>query len=735
MFLSSNWFYSYQFSTVNGFYFSFRTQSLNNILYWALQIAGSYSFTRVLDYQGAARRTRALWGLVFITLAFVATWIGGIFFQRTYTIRDLKPLHDFKEGSSYLGPLFLLFYGLNDAAGRPPFTDGGTAFMTELIVCFALLGASLPGASFLAMRIHDRTEDPGEYEIPAVDSKSPTDERSQPKTSMIAQHDKNTKTPGNGGQHTAGQLEQEAGLSLSYPVTLSNMTVQAKSTDTDGYKDGDEVSLQEEQEEQREECDTDSSHCVICLNTCEDRTVLATCHHEFCFHCILQWSMVSRSCPLCVQIFDSCIHNIKGDQIYTVHRFEELSSTSSAPASSSSSPSTHTTTLNRPSMTVPYGIIRQLYGPPQNRGRRYRNQQRSESTEERSVAEQQQRALEKRRHVYRNRLFVRHMGANKISGFQQVTPETFKVFPHKLNRLIPWIRRELRAIFTLSSSSATILATADYHEQHPSRHRYEEIDTGLELTREYIIAVLKRYDLQTDQAQDLLRDFLHEHTELFVHELMAFARSPYSIEAYDQAAQYPGTHKDSRMASAGQGDVSTHGRGRRTTIGRSNRGDDDVSFTETRQPSNSESSATNSTNTTPRLYQYTKRSRSRDGDRGRSKRWAFEYERRFEGRSRYRSRSRSNDRAGVLSRADSGLESSNTGDSQDKLFVSRNDVLTTASYPALADTTINGHDSNNRQPPISASRQDNLASILRDKLKREREIYDARYEHGKMEKR
>jgi hypothetical protein len=96
---------------------------------------------------------------------------------------------------------------------------------------------------------------------------------------MIAQHDKNTKTPGNGGQHTAGQLEQETELCQSYPVTLSNMTVQAKSTDTDGYKD-EEVSLQEEQEGQKEESDTDSSHCVICLNTCEDRTALATCHRK-----------------------------------------------------------------------------------------------------------------------------------------------------------------------------------------------------------------------------------------------------------------------------------------------------------------------------------------------------------------------------------------------------------------------------------------------------------------------
>ncbi|KAF9586657.1 hypothetical protein BGW38_000031 [Lunasporangiospora selenospora] len=195
MFLSSNWFYSYQFTTVNGRYFSTRTQSLNNILYWASQIIGSYSFARVLDYQGANRRTRALWGLVIISVAFIATWIGGIFFQRTYTIDDPKLNHDFSEGASYVGPLFLyMFYGLNDAAWQTfiywlmgalsndatvlsryagfykciqssgaaiawRINAVGTAFMTELIVCFALLVASIPGALFLALRIKDHSQD------------------------------------------------------------------------------------------------------------------------------------------------------------------------------------------------------------------------------------------------------------------------------------------------------------------------------------------------------------------------------------------------------------------------------------------------------------------------------------------------------------------------------------------------------------------------------------------------
>ncbi|KAF9118620.1 hypothetical protein BGX30_004449 [Mortierella sp. GBA39] len=194
MFLSSIWFYAYQFATVQG-WFSIRTQSLNNILYWGAQIVGSYGFGRVLDYQGAPRRTRGLWGLAIISVFFIITWVGGIFFQKTYTINDPAGNHDFSEGSVYIGPLFLyIFYGLGDAAWQTYCywlmgalsndvtvlsrysgfykciqSSGGAIswrinalkvpFMTELIICFALLGASIPGAFVLANRLEEHSEE------------------------------------------------------------------------------------------------------------------------------------------------------------------------------------------------------------------------------------------------------------------------------------------------------------------------------------------------------------------------------------------------------------------------------------------------------------------------------------------------------------------------------------------------------------------------------------------------
>ncbi|KAG0076344.1 hypothetical protein BGZ90_008816 [Linnemannia elongata] len=150
-----------------------------------------------------------------------------------------------------------------------------------------------------------------------------------------------------------------------------------------------------------------------------------------------------------------------------------------------------------------------------------------------------------------NKRLLRIEGANRISGFQQITPETFRIFPQRLDRLVPWIRRELQAITTLSSFPPEAAGSASAIRTTNSSN--EETDSGLEIIREYIIAVCKRYDLQTDQGQDLIRDFLHDYTEHFVHELMGFARSPFSMEAYDRAAQYSSPSASSSTAATGTG--------------------------------------------------------------------------------------------------------------------------------------------------------------------------------------
>ncbi|KAG0256000.1 hypothetical protein DFQ27_005972 [Actinomortierella ambigua] len=195
MFLSSNWFYAYQFTVVNGVYFNVRTQALNNAFYWGCQILGSWSFAKILDKQGLTRRKRAIIGLFVIAVAFIATWVGGIFFQMTFdTVPEKR--NDFMDMKvKYIGPLALyMLYGANDAAWQTycywlmgslsndaavlsryagyyksiqsaggaiswRLNGIGTPYMTQLIICFGLLVGSLPGALFFAFRVKDHTDD------------------------------------------------------------------------------------------------------------------------------------------------------------------------------------------------------------------------------------------------------------------------------------------------------------------------------------------------------------------------------------------------------------------------------------------------------------------------------------------------------------------------------------------------------------------------------------------------
>lgn len=59
MFWASNWFYTYQFNSVNGAVFDVRTRALNSVLYWTAQIFGAGLNGLFLDVP-MRRRTKAL---------------------------------------------------------------------------------------------------------------------------------------------------------------------------------------------------------------------------------------------------------------------------------------------------------------------------------------------------------------------------------------------------------------------------------------------------------------------------------------------------------------------------------------------------------------------------------------------------------------------------------------------------------------------------------------------------
>ncbi|KAI5294338.1 hypothetical protein KEM52_004215 [Ascosphaera acerosa] len=119
MFFASNWFYTYHFNIVNSSSFNIRTRSLNNVIYWSMQMVGAIIFGQVLDLKYFKRTTRAKMGWAIIFSLGMAIWGGGYAYHRTMPTReelgDDPVLMDWTD-SGFGGPFVLyMFYGFYDA--------------------------------------------------------------------------------------------------------------------------------------------------------------------------------------------------------------------------------------------------------------------------------------------------------------------------------------------------------------------------------------------------------------------------------------------------------------------------------------------------------------------------------------------------------------------------------------------------------------------------------------------
>ena len=141
-------------------------------------------------------------------------------------------------------------------------------------------------------------------------------------------------------------------------------------------------------------------------------------------------------------------------------------------------------------------------------------------------------SIKKRRWVYDRNLRVKHVGSNPISKYKEIsncleknqfqTPKISKQKqkqiavesfqdPDLVKKVEPWIARDLSVILK---------------------------DDEVLLLTEFVISLIKRIDMQSDEFLNQLRPFLYEKTEQFAHELISFARSPLNIVNYDKYIQY-----------------------------------------------------------------------------------------------------------------------------------------------------------------------------------------------------
>ncbi|CAE6441301.1 unnamed protein product [Rhizoctonia solani] len=241
--------------------------------------------------------------------------------------------------------------------------------------------------------------------------------------------------------------------------------------------------------------EVEEDNCIICLQPVEDRTVLINCAHDrMCFECIKKWTEQSRRCPLCnTPVGTHLIHRIRSEYDYQKFYLE-------------------------PPRTSP---------PPANivaeARARYRARTRRPSSAAREIEQDNlERAVEKRRWVYRHGLFAKHIASNAHTRFRpNPTPAQITHSPELQSRCQMFVRRELRV--------------------------WPNLD--VEFLTSFILSLAKSIDIRTEPAVKLISEFLDINrrpsgsegtvAEHFVHELYSYLRSPFrDLPAYDAIVQY-----------------------------------------------------------------------------------------------------------------------------------------------------------------------------------------------------
>jgi hypothetical protein len=261
--------------------------------------------------------------------------------------------------------------------------------------------------------------------------------------------------------------------------------------------------------------------CVICLDVVSDPCVAVPCsHRNFDFLCLVSWLNCSPSCPLC-----------KADIVQVLYGGDPLSP---SPSYSTYNVPRGTSSNEAQSARQPRaGLISNGIAQPPRRRRR-------PDPPATAVERDQERTLARRRRIYELKLYSLHVGTNRITRYTDLTPQMFDTDPALVPRARMWIRRELRVFDFLCAPSAEDGGASGGTGRAGRSAR--QLSSNAEFLLEYVIAILRTMDIKGSrgQAEEMLQEFLgRENTRLFLHELRAWLRSPYTtLEAWDAHVQY-----------------------------------------------------------------------------------------------------------------------------------------------------------------------------------------------------
>ena len=273
-----------------------------------------------------------------------------------------------------------------------------------------------------------------------------------------------------------------------------------------------QVALRENQDEATKDC------CVICLDLITHPCNPLPCGHQnFDDPCISHWLAQDPRCPLCKALVPRA-----------AQAFER---TRDGCSSASSQPNNRQYSNSRPNFR---GFQGTRFRRP-HRDSIYSRGNRSMGPADTS------NIINLRRQLYHDVRYSKHVGSNRLSCYRELTPQLFCDDSELVSRAKMFIRRELR-IFAFLNNDEDLENSARGDGSHDSNDTVRRRANNAEFLLEYIIAILKSVDIMgsAGQAEDMLTNFLgRDPTKLFLHELRAWLRSPYTkLEDWDRAVQY-----------------------------------------------------------------------------------------------------------------------------------------------------------------------------------------------------
>ena len=250
--------------------------------------------------------------------------------------------------------------------------------------------------------------------------------------------------------------------------------------------------------------------CAICLGPFENMSYTNSCSHKFCFTCIIEWSKVRHSCPLCKARFKSVIHTIRSKDDYDTYILppEQTECSDWSIQLSKQEITLFLEELQRFSKTVCDIPMKQkktptfIYSSTIYTFRYLWSRSRGHATSE------------FRHNIYFHNLYVDPDSTVDGSGrIKECNPVWYRNNQAQTHHLVPWLSRELTAIM---------------------EHQTNLIPRVIEL----VIELIQLFGIKSKEFHEEMSGHTSDKTKHFQHEFYHFARSTYGIVEYDVRACY-----------------------------------------------------------------------------------------------------------------------------------------------------------------------------------------------------